>query len=105
MMSKNYETLSTIPLNADSSYLPPSNLPEVVHLEDPALAAMFECKVNQIFAISPNALITHALIEMEVSDAHLLLVVDEQDKIVGIVSTEHILGEETIKLIQKKNST
>lgn len=101
-MSKTYEILPTITLHAGSTYMQPPALPEVAHLDDPALDFVVDFKTNYAFTIKPDAPVTHALIEMEVLGAHLLLVVDQQDKVIGIISSEHILGEKTIKLIHEK---
>ena len=101
-MSKTYEILPTITLHAGSTYMHPPALPEVAHLDDPALDFAVDFKTNYAFTIKPDAPVTHALIEMEVLGAHLLLVVDQQDKVIGIISSEHILGEKTIKLIHEK---
>lgn len=101
-MSKTYEILPTITLHTGSTYMHPPALPEVAHLDDPALDFVVDFQTNYAFTIKPSAPVTHALIEMEVLGVHLLLVVDHQDKVVGIISSEHILGEKTIKLIHEK---
>jgi CBS domain-containing protein len=102
IMPKTYEILPTIALNAGSTYMHPPALPEVAHLDDPALEFMVDFRTNYAFTIKPDAPVTHALIEMEVSGAHILLVVDQADNVVGIISSEHILGEKTIKLIHER---
>jgi len=101
-MPKNYEILPTVTLDAGSTYKHPPALPEVAHLDDPALEFMVDYQTNYAFTIKPEAPVTHALIEMEVSGAHILLVTDEADRVIGIISSEHILGEKTIKLIHEK---
>lgn len=101
-MSKNYEILPTITLNAGSTYMHPPALPEVAHLDDPATQFMVDFQTNYAFTIKPDAPVTHALIEMEVSGSHILLVVDQEDNVIGIISSEHILGEKTIKLIHER---
>lgn len=101
-MKKNYDVLPTVPLNAGTTYLHPPALPEITHLDDPALDVMIDFENSYAFTTKPDAPVTHALMEMEVSGAHLLLVVDKTDKVIGFISSEHILGEKTIKLINER---
>ncbi len=99
---KNYEILPTLSLNAHSSYRHQPPLPQVSHLDDPALSLLIDFATNYPFTVKPDASITHALMEMEVCGVHLLLVIDEEDEVVGFITSEHILGEKTIRFINEK---
>lgn len=96
-----YELLSTIPLINEGLSLPSQRLPELVHLDDPAWTVMIDFAQEASHTINPEVSITHALTEMKLKDVHLLLVVDKQHHIVGLVASEDILGEKPITLIQQ----
>ena len=98
-----YETLPTVQVHADKAKLASlSSLPELVHLDDPALAVMVDFNIFPVGTIDLNESIDHALNKMKVDGVHLLLVSDSQDCIVGVVSTEDILGEKPITIIQNR---
>jgi predicted transcriptional regulator len=99
---KNYEILPTLSLNAHSGYRHQPELPKVSHLDDPALDVMIDFTTNYPFTIKSDAAITHALMEMEVCGVHLLLVVEQEEEVVGFITSEHILGEKTIRLINER---
>lgn len=96
-----YETLDTIAFTA-SHCIRPLELPEVVHLDDPALMVMIDFKQIKPPLIAPEAPVDQALNEMKISGVHLLLVADKEDRIIGLISSEDILGEKPITLLQER---
>lgn len=101
-MPNKYHPLATVVLNADSSYSHPAELPIVLHWEDPALMAMNDLKIANAITIDPEASITEAELEMRVCHSHLLLVVDQEQKVRGLLASEDLLGELPLKIAQER---
>jgi len=97
-----YESLPTTAINPDQTTLPSHNLPELVHLDDPATAVMTDFTHTPAHIISPNKSMDDALNEMKATGAHLLLAIDQEGHLRGIISSEDILGEKPIQIIQEK---
>jgi len=98
-----YEILPTATIEASNAKLiSHSTLPELVHLDDPALTVMSDFNLFPVDTIAPDESIDNALNKMKVDGIHLLLVADHHDCIIGIVSTEDILGEKPITIIQER---
>lgn len=102
MPIKEYEALATVDLQADSPYLHSVELPEVIHLEDPALAVMVDYSKCKPTTVEVDELISHALIEMRACDEHVLLVKDKENHVMGIISSGDILGSRPMKVIEDK---
>lgn len=102
MAFKNYDPLPSVPLTEDLPYLHCPDLPEVVHLEDPALEVIVDFKKHRPATVDAEELITNALLEMRVCDEHILLVKDKSDMLVGLISSADILGARTVRVIQDK---
>jgi len=100
-MSK-FDSLETTKLDADSTFLHPTHLPEVVHMDDPALDVMIDFKQIRPATIGPNEPIDDALNEMKLKGVHLLLVTNRNQNVLGLISTEDILGEIPILLTTQK---
>lgn len=97
-----YESLPITTIPADDAALPAHTLPELVHMEDPALSIMIDFEHTPAHIISPNQTMDDALNEMKVTHAHLLLVTDDQDHLQGILSSQDVLGEKPIKILQER---
>lgn len=101
MMTKSYSILPTQTLNQQVELLHPYEPPAVAHLNDPALHVMEDFKYTRAVTIKPQAAIDEALAEMKACDVKVLLVV-EDGQVVGLISSEDILGEKPIKLMQER---
>ncbi len=97
-MNKSFGKLPVIPLNAGSSYSHPPTPPEIVHLDDAALDVMVDLKQANAFTIGPDAPIPEAAMEMRVCHTHILLVTNKEEYVVGLISSEDILGEKPLKI-------
>ena len=97
-----YEALPTISLHPDQAQLETLQLPELVHLDDPALSVLIDFTKTPPHTITPDDTMDHAINEMEISGAHLLLVINKEGHFQGIVSSEDLWGEKPIKLIQER---
>lgn len=99
-----FETLPTIAFK-HAPCAKPTELPLVVHLDDPALNVMIDFNHTKPLTISPNKPIDEALEEMKISGVHMLLVLDQDANVMGLISTEDILGEKPINIIQEGRVT
>lgn len=97
-----YEPLSTIKLEADNRLSQPEDLPELVHLDDHALAVMIDFKQTKPITVKAGEFIDHTLNEMKVSGVHLLIVIDDEERVVGLIGSEDLLGEKPLKVMQKR---
>ncbi|NNM60122.1 MAG: CBS domain-containing protein [Legionellales bacterium] len=102
-MPKTYQVLPTLHLNANSPYFHTGELPELIHIDEPALNVMLDYKHTKAITIAPNAPIIEANIEMNACGVHLLLVTDEEGRVVGLISSEDILGEKPVKITREKH--
>ena len=98
----NYHTLPTISLNAGSHYFHSWELPEIIHLHDSALEAMVDLTQTRAFTISQDAPIPEARLEMSVCGVHMLIATDEEGRVMGLISSEDILGSKPLQIIQER---
>lgn len=96
-----YETLPTTPISPDRTMLRAQQLPELVHVEDPAICVMTDFTQTPPLTIHPEDTMDDAINEMKAAGTHLLLVINEQEHFQGIVSSEDVLGEKPIQIIQE----
>lgn len=76
-------------------------LPEIVHLEDPALAVLIDFHHHTPITVHPATSINDALEEMKLLGVHELIVC-EGDTIRGLITTDDLLGEKPIQIIQSE---
>lgn len=100
-MLKSYHPLATLALAPTSKHAHPPHLPEVIHLSDTAMHVMVDFKYTPPVIVSPDASIDKALAELKAHHLPVLLVVDDAHSVVGIITSEDILGEKPVKLIQE----
>lgn len=97
-----YEALPTTEILLNGTMLHAQHLPELVHMDDPAIEVMTDFTLTPPFTISPTDTMDHAINEMKVLGVHLLLVINEEGHFQGILSSEDVWGEKPIKVIQER---
>lgn len=97
-----YEILPTTTLSQEHTVLHMTKMPELVHLSDPAFLVMTDFSQHKPHIIAPTEPMDDALNDMKVHGAHLLLVKSEEGLIEGAVTSEDILGEKPIQIIQER---
>ena len=97
-----YEIWETAALATNNKLLCPVRLPEMVHINDSALDVMLDFSLCQPFTIKPEQFIDDAATEMKMRSVHMLLVATEACQVIGLISSEDILGEKPIKLSQER---
>jgi CBS domain containing-hemolysin-like protein len=97
-----YEKLPLVNINEEKLFTRNQSLPELVYLDDPASLVMRDFNIESAHVISAQTPINTALKEMKIHDTHVLLITDEAHHLLGVISSEDILGEKPIKIIQSR---
>lgn len=100
-MKHEYAALSHIPLQARSTFEHPPEPPEIVHWDSPATEVMTDFRVVKPVTIRPGSTIDQALEKMKRMGVRLLLVTNEQQVIIGLITAKDIQGERPVKLVQE----
>ncbi|MGI9302965.1 MAG: CBS domain-containing protein [Gammaproteobacteria bacterium] len=100
-MDDRYAPLSQGSLEHGVSYLHPRESPEWVKLASPAIDVMTDFMLVQPRATNAHTRIEEALEHMKTSGVRLLLVTDDKDAVIGLVSSYDIQGEKPIRIVQE----
>ncbi len=100
-MANEFATFSHIRLKPGTGFARPPELPQLVHLDSPALEVMTDLRVVHVVTIGPEVSIDEALETMETRGVRLLLVTGESDHILGLITARDIQGEKPIKIAQE----
>lgn len=102
-MLRNYTALSSILLRPGVGYSQPTQaVPERVTLEDPALEVMTDFNHVTAIIIQPGDTVDEAHSRMIKRGVRLLLVVDQDRKVVGLITATDILGEKPMQVIAQR---
>ena len=100
----NYEQLDLIKPTQRPTAIADDYKPDLIHLDDPAEIAILKLSSQSVMTISKHASIGNAIFEMRSHDIHSLLVT-ENDEVIGIISSDDILGNKPIQLLEEKRIT
>jgi CBS-domain-containing membrane protein len=102
-MEREYPPLKSTILSPAAGYLKPSQLlPARVRMDSPAIEVMTDLRVVAPVTIAPDADIDSANTRMIVNRVRLLLVVDTQARVAGLITATDILGEKPMQVIQHR---
>jgi CBS domain-containing protein len=102
-MLRNYSALNSSPLQADSGLCQPSqSLPQRVGLDEAAVTVMTDLTQVSAVLIRPGDSVEEANQRMIQHWVRLLLVVDENRKVVGIVTATDVLGEKPLQAVAER---
>jgi len=99
-MNRQYKPRYAIPLAPGTSYKRPETPPDWVRHDDPALSVFTDFERVTPRTVAPDVPIDRALEQMKKQGVRLLLVTDEHDVIVGLVTAGDIQGEKPIRITQ-----
>lgn len=103
---KKYSPLAAHPFKANTSFVRPAQqLPERVSLEDPAFSVMTDLKVVSVINVRAKTSMDRANAKMIRYGVRMLLVLDDSDYVVGLVTATDILGEKPIRFLQHMGGT
>lgn len=100
-MNREYQALTAYSLNTGAGFARPTQvLPERVTLEDPALNVMTNLKKVSVVTVRAKTPMEKAHDKMKRYGVRTLLVLDETDKVLGLLTTTDILGEKPMRFLQ-----
>lgn len=100
-MVTQYKPRYAIPLQPGTTYRQPGSPADWVRPEDPALSVFTDFREVTPRTVAPDAPIDSALEQMKEQGVRLLLVIDQDETIVGIITARDIKGEEPIRITQE----
>lgn len=102
-MSREYQILNAAPLQKGASYMTPrQNMAQRVSMDDPAAAVMTDFAIVTVYTISALENIEAARARMIHYAVRLLLVVDDMNTIIGLVTATDLTSEKPMQIIQSQ---
>ncbi len=99
-MKDEFAPRDTVPLQSGAVVTHPDELPELVHVNDPAETVFTDFVREQPATIAPDVNIDHALTLMKHSGNCVLLVIDEDQRLLGEISADDIMGDKPVRLTE-----
>lgn len=87
-----FALLDTTTLDENTTFAHPERLPELVHMDSPAWHVFTDFKLKEPAKTSIDVLVQKALEEMKHLNVKSLLVTDDHEHILGLISTRDIQG-------------
>jgi len=101
-MNTDFASLSHIPLDTGTRYQRPPNMSELVHVDNPAVEVMTNFEYVHAVTTRSDISIDDALEHMKTRGVRLLLVVDQSERVIGLVTAKDIQGEKPVKIAQER---
>jgi len=103
-MLRNYTALTSSMMQSGVSYVQPSQpVPEKVTVDDPALQVVTDFKRVTVIIVLAGDTVDEAHSRMIKRGVRLLLVVDQERKVVGLITANDILGEKPMQVIAQRS--
>ena len=100
-MNRIYSVIPTAPLHKGATFHKPKQaLPERVAMDDPMSAVMTDFKVVTAYTIFPLETIEDAREKMIHRGVRMLLVVDDLNHILGLITSTDLTGEKPMQVVQ-----
>lgn len=101
-MTKPFNALSSRKLDAGVTYhRPPQRLPEHVTKNSPAVDVMTDLTKVAAVTIGPCASLDNANERMIASAVRLLMVADQRNQVIGIITSSDLSGDKPLKYLQE----
>jgi len=97
-MLPDYGPRETVTLSAHLPLEHPDELPELVHLNDPAMLVLTDFSRVRPVTIRADRSIEYALCKMRSLNVRLLIVVGQKQHMLGLISAYQILGSDPVRL-------
>jgi CBS-domain-containing membrane protein len=105
-MIKEYGPLQAFPLKTGSSFARPVQpLPGHVKLSDPAISVMTDLNKVSVVSVRAKTSMDQANAKMIRYGVRLLLVLDENDQVAGLLAAADVLGEKPMRFLQNMGGT
>ena len=99
-MEPTYAPRSCVPLKAGIPVERPQDPPELVHLHDSAMLVFTDFASVYPVTITADATVDHALDKMKNRRVRLLIVVNRQHHVTGLINADQIMGDDPIRLAE-----
>ncbi|MES2204745.1 MAG: CBS domain-containing protein [Pseudomonadota bacterium] len=100
-MGKQYDSIKTTSLPLGVEIAHPPTLPELIHIDDSVFSVFVDFQVQRSVTIYAKQSIDEAQLEMKANNVHLLLVVDANKHVIGMISSQALHGERPYQIIQE----
>ena len=105
-MIKEYAPLQSFPLKAGSSFARPVQvLPERVKLNDPATSVMTDLNKVSLIGVRAITSMDKANAKMIRNGVRMLLVLDDNEQLAGLLTATDVLGEKPMRFLQNMGGT
>ena len=104
-MAEEYKSRYCIPLQSGTPFVRPKPIVDWVDLDNPAIDVMTDFQVVEPKTVSPDVTIDNALDQMKEQGVRLLLVIDADEEIIGVITAKDIQGEKPIKIVQETQTS
>ena len=101
MKYDDYALLDTQELSENTGFYHPEKQPEIAHLDSPALDVFTDFKSKPPAYVSPHENVQSALEHMKKEGVKSLLVINPEEKIIGLISAREIQGARLGMIAQK----
>lgn len=100
-VNRTFQTIPTAPLQKGATFHKPvQSLPAKVGLEDSAMQVMTDFTIVTAYTIFPLETIEAARAKMIHRGVRMLLVVDDQNRIFGLITATDLTGEKPMQIVQ-----
>lgn len=100
-MKREFAVLSHIHLQPGRTFERPEEPPEIVHWDSPAVEVMTDFRRVKPVTVRPDVSIDAALEKMKRVGVRLLLVINEQEEIIGLITARDIQDVRPVQLVQE----
>ncbi|HZW25757.1 MAG TPA: CBS domain-containing protein [Gallionella sp.] len=105
-MIKKYDPLQTLPLKTGSTFVRPvQSLPERVKLSDSATDVMTDLNKVSVVSVRAKTSMDKANAKMIRYGVRMLLVLDDNDQVAGLLTADDVLGEKPMRFLQNMGGT
>lgn len=105
-MIKEYAPLKSLPLKMESSFARPAQvLPGKVKLSDPAVSVMTDLNKVSLVSVHSRTSMDKANAKMIRNGVRMLLVLDDNDRVAGLLTATDVLGEKPMRFLQNMGGT
>jgi CBS-domain-containing membrane protein len=105
-MSKNFTALASHPFKAGAGISRPSQvLPQNVTLNDPATNVMTDLRSVSVVNVRAKTTLEKANDKMIRYGVRMLLVMDDTDKVTGLLTATDVLGEKPVRFLKQMGGT
>jgi CBS-domain-containing membrane protein len=105
-MIKEYTELQSCPLKTGSSFVRPVQaFPERIKLNDPAISAMTDLTKVSVVSVRAKTSMDRANAKMIRYGVRMLLVLDDNEQVAGLLTASDVLGEKPMRFLQNMGGT